>query len=58
MGQDSLFNMPLTYGGSTKHVNHNKGRSAQHLRGGFDTILKSSRTNSISKDTLKDEDYL
>ena len=33
------------------------GRSAQHPRGGSDTMLKSNGPNSISKDALRDEDY-
>jgi hypothetical protein len=37
-------------------VDHNRGRSAQHPRGGSDTMLKSNGPNSISKDTLRDED--
>ena len=35
-----------------KHVDNNK-ESDQHPRGGSDTILKSNRPNSISKDARK-----
>uniref|UniRef100_A0A2N9ETV5 Photosynthesis system II assembly factor Ycf48/Hcf136-like domain-containing protein n=1 Tax=Fagus sylvatica TaxID=28930 RepID=A0A2N9ETV5_FAGSY len=31
-------------------------RSVQHPRGGFDTMLQSNGSNSISKDALRDED--
>ena len=58
-GQDSHFNMlPLMCGGPTKYVDHNRERGlAQHLRDGSDTMLKSNRPNSISKDALRDEGY-
>ena len=36
---------------------NNRGRSAQHLRGGSDIMLKSNGPNSISKDALRDEDH-
>jgi hypothetical protein len=37
----------LTCGGPTKHVDHNRGRSAQYPRGGSDTILKSNKLNMV-----------
>ena len=38
-------------------MDHNREKFAQHLRGGYDSILKSNDTNLISKDPLRDEDY-
>ena len=48
---------PLTCGGPTKHVDHNWGEDLPNTQGGdSDTMLKSNRPNSISKDALRDED--
>jgi hypothetical protein len=33
VGQDSHFNMPLTCGGPTKHVDHNRGGDLPNTKG-------------------------
>ena len=59
MWDNTLFLIcPITCCGPTKHVDHNRGRFAQHLRGGSNIILKSNETNTISKDVLRDVRYL
>jgi hypothetical protein len=59
IGLDSHFNMPpLRVADQPNTWTIIGGRSVQHPRGGSDTMLKSNGPNSISKDTLRDEDCL